>query len=247
MAYVTQAQIETFVTNHLFKKKVDPISAWKAVYELLLWCVTVENEGIPHIVETNALKEKGWREKALKVRAYLASAFETTERDLCNKLDVLMKGLRIAERQRQNYLGRGFLAVLKALLKLLLEVKVEKEFPYSQLSGLEDIGRGKADLVVPPPPNFRIIISAKWSLRHDRLRDLREEATQCKRKRPDIKFLVITNEFMKGRLRAIVEHGDIDAVYHVHKPLLIKAGIDPPEGLKDLSELFYDIKRLFFD
>ena len=54
----------------------------------------------------------------------------------------------------------------------------------------------------------------------------------------------MTNEYQKARLSRVIECEYVDAVYHVHKPLLIALGLDPPNSLKDLVDFFNDIKAI---
>lgn len=247
MNRVSQEDIERYIYNYIYirtRKNLQKQDAWKIIYELLLWCVTVKGENIPHIVEVNELnRSRIWFERAIHARSYISQELGVKDSDLCAVIDMLIKGLKLTNKQRQNYLGKGFSASLKILLKILLNIDSKKELSYSSIKGLEDIGRGKVDLALPPP-NYQVLVSTKWSLRHDRLRDLINEATECKRKRPDIIFLVVTNEYQKARLSRVIECEYVDAVYHVHKPLLIALGLDPPNSLKDLVDFFNDIKAI---
>jgi len=237
---VTQEQIERFVYGWVKGRGADSKTAWKRVYELLMWCEDVGGQSVPHIVEANLLKKKTWLDRAIKVRDVLSRALAT---DPCDKVDNLMKGLVSVGKQRHNYLGRGFSATLKALLEIVAGVSSRKEVPLRQIPNLAGISsRKRVDLVVPDPSNLRVIISCKWSLRHDRIKDLLDEARGYKSRMPSVKFFVVTNEFTNSRLNMIVGDPNIDAVYHVCKPLLQKAGLSPPHALKDLQELFVDVK-----
>ena len=239
---IKQEDIESFVENWLHSKMVRSYNAWKVVYELLWWCVDIDGQTVPHIVEINMLKKsKSWLDRALKAKRYLSKEMGVQYDQLCDRLDMLMKGLGIMGRQRHNYLGRGFSATIKSLLLFISNLNAEKEASYALIPGLKDIGRGKVDISIPPPPDTRIIISTKWSLRHDRLKDLLNEASECKRRRADIKFLVVTNEFIPSRIKHLAEHPNIDGVYHVHRMLIEEVELTPPSQLRDFNELFDDV------
>ena len=72
-----------------------------------------------------------------------------------------------------------------------------------------------------------MIISAKWSLRHDRLSDITNECPVYKasyqriyrtNERPELKYFVATNEFDPARLNKILDDSCVNGVVHVHKP-----------------------------
>jgi len=83
------------------------------------------------------------------------------------------------------------------------------------------------------------IVSTKWSIRHDRLRDLLDECRVYKDHRPTVKFLVVTNEFMPARLKRLIENPCIDKVFHVNQDLVkrVNNGDGRLSGLEDLSHL----------
>ena len=84
------------------------------------------------------------------------------------------------------------------------------------------------------------IISAKWSIRHDRLKDLLEECSYFKSVRPGIRFHVATNEYMPARLERLAASTCIDNVFHVRTALLRLAnpGVPHLAAIRDLSDLF---------
>jgi len=239
---VTQQQIEQFVQSWISQKSVSKGNAYIILYELLLWCENINGVLVPHIVEVNNLRKRAWFNRALQARNYLAQQFNVNPNQLCRVVDNLMRGLGITT-QRHNYLGRGLLATLKILITQLSRIPAEKEVRYASIPGLQGVGRERSDVVVPPPPDTKVIISAKWSLRHDRIKDIFDEAANCKRLRPDVKFFVVTNEFQRGRLAKALSSRYVDAVYHVHRPLLQAVGCNVA-GLKDLSDLFDDVRDL---
>jgi len=164
-------------------------------------------------------------------------------------MDQLIRGLNLQSRQRQNYLGYGFQFVLKHLIKQIVniipltDVRVDVIHNFSALA--RRAPRRKVDLVLISPSDFRLLISAKWSLRHDRLRDLLQEAEFFKRYKETIKVFAVTNEFMLGRLRMLAESPWVDHVYHVHLPLLRMCHDNRPlDYMKDLTDLFTDIRRI---
>jgi hypothetical protein len=85
----------------------------------------------------------------------------------------------------------------------------------------------------------RCVISAKWSIRHDRLKDIKDEAAYFKTLQSRLDFYVVTNEFDPARLTKLLDDYRIDGVFHVHKPFVVDvAGLDDRlKNLRDLSEL----------
>jgi hypothetical protein len=85
------------------------------------------------------------------------------------------------------------------------------------------------------------VISSKWGVRHDRIRDPQEEADTYKQQEPSLKFYVTTNEFDSARLQKLLTYPTIDGVYHVNRDLVwqVYGGV-PNElaSLKDLTDLF---------
>ena len=72
----------------------------------------------------------------------------------------------------------------------------------------------------------RVIISAKWSVRHDRLNDITSECPIYKAaysriyrqaRKDKLLYFVVTNEFDPARLNKIIIDDCVDGVVHVHK------------------------------
>ena len=83
------------------------------------------------------------------------------------------------------------------------------------------------------------VISAKWSLRHDRLKDLKDECNYFKTLMGSLKFYAVTNEYDPARLSKVLEDYRIDGLFHVKRALVVDiASVDGRlDGLRDLSEL----------
>jgi hypothetical protein len=84
------------------------------------------------------------------------------------------------------------------------------------------------------------VISSKWGIRHDRVRDPLEEADTYKQQIPSLKFFVTTNEFDSARLQKILTYPSIDGVFHVRRDLvwqLYGRKIAELANLKDLADL----------
>ena len=85
------------------------------------------------------------------------------------------------------------------------------------------------------------IISSKWGIRHDRIRDPQEEADTYKREEPSLRFFVVTNEFDNARLQKLLTYPTIDGVFHLRRELVRQVYMGMPNelaGLRDLTELF---------
>ncbi len=134
--------------------------------------------------------------------------------------------------QRQNTLGIAFVGVIKHFLEKFgfRDVSYEIEVEASTIfSGITFPGRSRTpriDLLVKRNNIPRVIISAKWSLRHDRLSDITNECPVYKAayeriyrqaRRDHLLYYVITNEYDPSRLNKILDDTCVDGVVHVHK------------------------------
>jgi hypothetical protein len=75
-------------------------------------------------------------------------------------------------------------------------------------------------------PHCHANVSCKFTLRNDRGQNVRTEAIQLARQRrgPMPRMVVVTAEVWPGRLESLAKGtGEIDCVYHVHLPALVKA------------------------
>jgi len=147
--------------------------------------------------------------------------------------------------QRQNPLGIGF---VESLLLLLQRFSSEKysflpegaigKAVFPEIRSAE-APRSCPDIVAVADGSEVAVVSAKWSLRHDRLKDLKDECGYFKTVRPRLKFYVVTNEYNPARLDKVISDYRIDAVFHVCKRLVVDiAQVNGRTAeLKDLSEL----------
>ena len=130
--------------------------------------------------------------------------------------------------QRQNPLGVAFPGVVRFVLEQFgdpmvtydLEVDATTVFP-----GLKMPGRSKKpmiDILARKGGRIVAIISAKRSLRHDRVSDITNGCSSYKgawhhHGRTRLKYYVVTNEFDPSRLSKVLSDECVDAVVHVHK------------------------------
>ena len=147
--------------------------------------------------------------------------------------------------QVQNPLGIGFTLSLALLLKRFCpssgyDFHTEEAIGQDVCVGLKDAPRRASDIVVTRAGDEVAIISAKWSVRHDRLKDLLEECEYFRVVRPSVDFYVATNEYMPARLRKLLVNRCIEDTFHVNRSLLMLAngGNNRLAGVRDLSELF---------
>jgi len=244
---VPRERICSFVSCFIRSRKPSVNDAWKAVYELLLWYSRVDRETLPHIIEINMMRRGLWRDRAKLFEDHISKELGYAKRQLPYRVDSLIRGLGLQDRQRQNYLGIGFVCTVKELVKRFVGYDPLMEVDVEDLKGFEDVRRyprRRADLVLLNERDFRVLLSTKWSLRHDRLKDLLNEAEFYKRRRPELMVLVVTNEFMSSRLARVAENGNIDYVIHVNRKLVEKIiGRTVDEKIKDLSEMPEIVKK----
>jgi len=134
------------------------------------------------------------------------------------------------ENKRKNLLGRGFEDVLAGVLGRLRE---GSPGDFGVQTAIEDIAgfraprtgdkTEKVDLWVTPSPRRRVLVTAKWSVRADREKQMRGDFltyVAANSIREPFEFVWITNEFDPARLVANATNTEsnrhlLDAVVHV--------------------------------
>ena len=135
--------------------------------------------------------------------------------------------------QRQNTLGIAFAGIVKHILEKFdsnvityqAEVEAARIFPGISVPGRSTTPRIDVLAICDGIP--RAIISAKWSVRHDRLNDITNECPVYKaayervyrqsRCGQALLFYLLTNEFDPARLNKMLDDSCVDSVVHVHK------------------------------
>jgi len=227
-------------------------TAWLGIYQTLLWYEPINWVGftdLPHIIDADKLrpsspakkrtwkKPTAWQGRAQAFSIYLAEQLKCSVDDLPNKVDLLMKRAGYVGMQRQNSLGIAFPGLVKHILekfgKASLSYKTEIEatrlFPGVAIPGRSSTP--SIDLLAADGDIPQVIISAKWSLRHDRLNDITNECPVYKAayqriyrgtKRAELLYYVVTNEFDPSRLGKVLEDTCVDGVIHVYKAAVTK-------------------------
>jgi len=144
--------------------------------------------------------------------------------------------------QRQNTLGIGFVGLIKHVLDKFgsegvsyqTEVEAATIFP-----GITFPGRSRTprvDVLAECSDIPRAILSAQWSVRHDRLNDITNECPVYKAayervyrqtRRDGLLYYVVTNEYDPSRLNKMLDDTCVDGVVHVHKAAVMEVcGLD---------------------
>jgi hypothetical protein len=247
MGLLAREEARRLVAEFLAVRGNDAANAWLAVYQALLWYETVGGVPVPHIMEVSALRGGAWRKRAEEVNSYLATALALEPHEVPHKVDRLLSLPNFVGQQRQNPLGQGFVGAIHGVLSALgardidyrTEVPSTDFFPGIRIPGRTTIP--KIDLAALHEDRLVAVLSAKWSLRHDRLNDITNECPVYKeaafrhwRRHPY--YYVVTNEFSPARLRRLVEDPCVDAVIHVHAALVTEVcGLDI--HVADLADL----------
>lgn len=140
-----------------------------------------------------------------------------------------------SENKRKNLLGRGFEDVLAGVIRRLnvdAHLELGTQTAIQEVDGFRAPREGdkdeKVDLYVITPSGRRILVSAKWSVRADRekqmLGDFRTYI-DCNMRREPFEYFWITNEFDPARLVANATRTEgnqwlFSAVVHVCPPAL---------------------------
>jgi hypothetical protein len=151
-----------------------------------------------------------------------------------------MRAYIASENKRKNLLGRGFEDVLAAIVRHLDAAPpvVATQTPIEEISGFRQPRSGdkteKVDLWVGPTERDRILVSAKWSVRSDREKQMRSDFLtyiDCNELRDPFEYVWITNEFDPARLvaNATATHGNA--------PVFAQVVHVCPEGLNVVHDL----------
>jgi hypothetical protein len=256
----------------LFEKAVYPsglnaTTTWLGIYQTLLWYEPVnwlDFDNLPHIIDADKLRPASpakkrtwtsptvWQKRAQAVDQYLATALAYNVEELPNKTDQLMKQPDYDRMQRQNTLGIAFAGILKHVLEKFgspnasyeNEIEAAAIFPGITFPGRS--GAPRIDVLATHNTIPRAIISAKWSVRHDRLNDITNECPVYKaaygrvyrQVHPDLLYFVATNEYDPARLNKMLDDSCVDGVVHVHKTAVVEVcGLNGRlERLMDLAD-----------
>lgn len=237
----TREEIMAFV-RQLFDQWIRmPEDIWIAVYRLLLDYI----HNVPRITDSNRLRRGVWRERAAHFEQILAAAMQCKTRELTNHLDILMRKLYPPETQRMNPVGIAFACSVVYLIQRFgggnYNLKMEAKIGVDVFPNLMGFRRKTVDIVAFHKSKPFAVISSKWGMRHDRIRDPQEEADTYKREVPSLKFFVVTNEFDSARLQKLLGYPTVDGVFHVRRHLVWQVYgeiISELANLKDLTELF---------
>jgi hypothetical protein len=153
---------------------------------------------------------------------------------------------------RQNVLGEGFEDLLRLLAVLVGGVPPEKitlrrkanELPGFQ-GELEQPRRIESpDMVIIEGGRTALLSTVKWSLRHDRQKQLSDELdcyVQLLSQDGFPEYVLITNEYDPGRLKNssnLSSRGKtVDRIYHINPSLLVEVLSDVPSSVAEVQEL----------
>lgn len=160
------------------------------------------------------------------------------------------------ERKRQNVLGEGFEDLLQLLIMRVGRVpkdRIEVRKRADKLPGFaHESTRERVeapDIVILGDARTDLLTSVKWSLRHDRQKQLSDELdcyVSLLSQDSFPRYALITNEFDPGRLintNGLNRRGQgVDAIYHVNTSLLLDAVHDHRQ-VNELGRLIAD-KRI---
>lgn len=229
---------------------LNPTTAWLGLYQTLLWYEPVNLSGfgyLPHIIDADKLRPSShrstrnnatpWQIRAQAFDTYLATQLECPSSSLPSKTDLLMKHSNYIGMQRQNTLGIAFAGLIKHIVEkfgsksVIYRTEVEASAVFSGITFPGRSSTPRMDVLIEKDSLPRAIISAKWSVRHDRLNDITNECPVYKSSyeriyrrsgRNRLLFYVMTNEYDPARLSKILDDDCVDGVVHVHKVAVIQ-------------------------
>ena len=176
------------------------------------------------------------------VNSYLSQQLACPVDGVPGMTDLLMKQPDYEGMQRQNTLGIAFAGLIKHVMVKFgstgvtyeTEVEAATIFPGITFPGRSSTPR--IDLLAKQSNIPRAIISAKWSVRHDRLSDITNECPVYKAgyeriyrqaRRDHLLYYVLTNEYDPSRLNKMLDDTCVDGIVHVHKSAVVQVcGLD---------------------
>jgi hypothetical protein len=100
------------------------------------------------------------------------------------------------------------------------------------------------DLAVVEKGQTKLLSTIKWSLRHDRQKQLSDELdcyVQLLSQRRFPEYVLVTNEYDPGRLKnssnLACRGKTVDCIYHINPDLLVEVLSDVPPSAADVKEL----------
>jgi hypothetical protein len=148
------------------------------------------------------------------------------------------------ERKRQNVLGEGFEDLLELLMvhvsrvpkeRISVRVRADKLPGFTQEHTRERVEA--PDIVILGDGRTDLLTTVKWSLRHDRQKQLSDELdcyVSLISQEGFPRYALITNEYDPGRLintNGLSRRGQaVDAIYHINTSLLLEAVHDHREA-----------------
>jgi hypothetical protein len=141
------------------------------------------------------------------------------------------------ERKRQNVLGEGFEDLLEVLMIRVSRVPKEKIVVRVRADKLPGFGSAHTrqrveapDIVILGDDRTDLLTSVKWSLRHDRQKQLSDELdcyVSLLSQEDFPRYALITNEYDPGRLintNGLKLRGQgVDAIYHINTSILLES------------------------
>jgi len=237
----TREEIMAFVRQMLEEWAVDIGTIWLCVYRLFLDYV----HGVPRITDSNRLRKGVWRDRAKQVEASLAANLHCEPTVVEDYLDVLMTRVYPPGTQKMNPIGIAFACAVVYLMQRFAtgeyDWQMEARIGRDVFPGLKDFRRRAVDIVAFHGTKPYAVVSSKWGIRHDRVRDPQEEADTFKSQVPSLKFFVVTNEFDGARLDKVLRYPAIDGVFHIRRDLVWQAHGGMTEqlsNLRDVTEMF---------
>lgn len=263
----------SFVDEYFEDKSLTDQNAWQHIYRLV-WSKNSDVDNLPEIKESNKLEDTHiWETRARRAEKYLNnqlgvnyqdSNFDLIFKSYVNENDIGLDSQK-ANNIRGNVRGEGFEYVTQYVIKELCDVEPLMKKDVSELQGYETAKSSSVtqpDLILFSEQDYSLLMSTKWTLRKDRLKQFLHEAEFYRKRRPDLNITMVTNDIDTNYLTDLIENEFIDRIYHIHKPLLfeIYEPLDGEsvdfEGLLEendihkyiqLNEHLYDIRDLFDD
>ena len=182
-------------------------------------------------------RPNAWQKRAQALAAHLAKQLECQVDTLPHRVDLLMKQPGYKGMQRQNTLGIAFAGMIKHILEKFgsLQISYQTEVEATTIfPGITFPGRSstpRIDILAKNNNIPRAIISAKWSVRHDRLSDITNECPVYKAayqriyrqtQRANLLYYVVTNEYDPSRLNKMLDDTCVNGIVHVHKAAVIE-------------------------
>jgi hypothetical protein len=198
----------------------------QTVWNFLLRLNLAYRNDLPAIVESNLLSGNGiWVQRARTVSAWLRvnlASRSLSDAELSQRLGVAHR----SDPNRETQSGLALEDGVAYLIEKFCGVTPMVRRNFHDVAEHALLRKGEADqidLMIERRGKLLAAISCLWTSRRDRVGADVYDSVVFKQRRPEVPFVIVTNEYQASILQSLLASRYVDAVYHVSKQVLLEA------------------------